>query len=66
MNNTTMTKEEAIKIIDKIKDGNSFTKHMTTNEYIDFFRQNYARIFKVILKHDEVEIAKKINEYNFN
>lgn len=65
MTDATITKEEAIKIIDKVKSNNSFTKHMTTDEYIDFFRKNYAKIFKRILRHDVVEVAKIINEYGF-
>ncbi len=57
-----MTKTEAIDIIHSKRASNSFTMGMTLEEYIDFFRRNYARIFKKILPADPIAIAEEILE----
>lgn len=62
MTEKTLTKNEAIDIIHEVRSENSFTMGMTLDEYIDFFRKNYAKIFNVVLPHDEIEIAKHIKE----
>lgn len=60
MNDTTITKEEAIKIIHEIRSKSPFTMSMSTEEYVDFFRRNYAVIFNEILPHDIIIVATKM------
>lgn len=55
-----MTKSEAIKIIHKKRISNSFTMGMELEEYIDFFRKNYAKMFQKIIPSDPIVIANII------
>jgi len=59
-----MTNEEAKKIIDAIRISNSFTMHLTIDEYIKDFRSRYLKMFGIIIPNNYISIAKIIEELN--
>lgn len=55
-----MTNEEAKKIIDAIRISNSFTMHLTTDEYIKDFRSRYLKIYGIIIPNNYISVAEVI------